>query len=71
MVAETASLLSDLRVAADDLAGAAAWRQVAVDSGHPLPSGSLDESPELRFDPSSGDEHHLGSSCSWQDRSRE
>ncbi|MGI5506559.1 hypothetical protein [Lentzea sp. CA-135723] len=71
MVAETASLLSDLRVAADDLAGAAAWRQVAVDSGDPVPSGSLDGSPELCFDLPFEDEHHLGSSSSWQDRAGE
>lgn len=33
--------------------------------------GDLDESPELRFELPAEDEHHLGSSRSWQDRSGE
>jgi hypothetical protein len=51
-----AALLSDRRVAAGDLAGAAVWSRVAVDVSRPPPSG---------------DDHHLGSSRSWQDRSGE
>jgi hypothetical protein len=43
MVADAASLLSDLRAATDDLADAAVWRQVAVDAGHAQGNVELDE----------------------------
>jgi len=46
MVTDAASLLSDLRSSADDLAGAAVWKQVAVDTSQLALAGSL-EIPEL------------------------
>jgi hypothetical protein len=43
MVVEAASLLSDLRAASGDLAGAAIWQQIAVDSGQVHDDVELDE----------------------------
>jgi len=43
LVVEAASLLSDLRMAADDLAGAATWQQIAVESGRVQSDAELDE----------------------------
>jgi hypothetical protein len=49
MVVEAAGLLSDLSAAADDLPGAAIWRQVADESGQPLAMGDLDGAPPFWF----------------------